>query len=230
MVYPWIYMDIHGISFDVYTWYICGISMDISGYSKLSETRFWCRPVLLVSFNAHTCVGDQECFIPRATVAAPPWQVRQGKRLPTKGLTRLPPMFPARRWWRRWRQRRRQVLQMSFCFLLRATTWILVKDGGEGAFRAGDQCVEQLRLLPVLKIEKKINFYLQGCGSCSSDEPERFDWMFVAIKLNSELSLSSDEKTANTWQFKVRIRTVSYWYLVETHSIPDQIKLRTWLI
>jgi hypothetical protein len=31
-----------------------------------------------------------------------------------------------------------------------------VKDGGEGAFRAGDQCVEQLRLLPVLKIEKKL--------------------------------------------------------------------------
>jgi hypothetical protein len=79
--------------------------------------------------------------------------------------------------------------------------------------------------LPVLKIEKKVNFYLQGGGSCSSDEPERFDWMFIAIKLNSELSLSSDEKTANTWQFKVRIRTVSYWYLVETHSIPDQNKV-----
>jgi hypothetical protein len=31
---PWIYMDIHGISFDVYTWYIYGISIDdIPGYS-----------------------------------------------------------------------------------------------------------------------------------------------------------------------------------------------------
>jgi hypothetical protein len=31
--------------------------------------------VLLVSFNAHTCVGDQECFIPRATIMMA-WQVR----------------------------------------------------------------------------------------------------------------------------------------------------------
>jgi hypothetical protein len=46
--------------------------------------------------------------------------------------------------------------------------------------------------------------------------------VFVAIKLNSELPLSSDQKTANTSQYKVTIRTVSYWYLVETHSIPDQ--------
>jgi hypothetical protein len=46
--------------------------------------------------------------------------------------------------------------------------------------------------------------------------------MFVATKLNSELSLSSDQKTANTRQYKVTIRTISYWYLVETHSIPGQ--------
>jgi hypothetical protein len=46
--------------------------------------------------------------------------------------------------------------------------------------------------------------------------------MLVAIKLNSELSLSSDQKTANTWQYKVTIRIISYWYIVETHSIPDQ--------
>jgi hypothetical protein len=31
---------------------------------------------------------------------------------------------------------------------------ILVKDGAEGAFRTGDQCVEQLRCLPALKTEK----------------------------------------------------------------------------
>jgi hypothetical protein len=50
MVYPWIYMDIHGKSFDVYPWYIRGISMDIPGlrvgYSWLSETRFCGRPRL----------------------------------------------------------------------------------------------------------------------------------------------------------------------------------------
>jgi hypothetical protein len=48
-----------------------------------------------------------------------------------------------------------------FLILLLATTWILVKDGAEGAFRAGDQCVKQLSCLPELKIKKKLNFYLQ---------------------------------------------------------------------
>jgi hypothetical protein len=43
---------------------------------------------------------NQECLF-----HAPPWQLRQGRRRPTKGSIRLPPMFPACRWWRRWRQR-----------------------------------------------------------------------------------------------------------------------------
>jgi hypothetical protein len=76
-------MDIHGISFDVYTWYICGISWYIHGYSELSETRFRRRPVLLrlVSFNLHTRVSDQECFIPRATIAIAPGEKAAHKRL-----------------------------------------------------------------------------------------------------------------------------------------------------
>jgi hypothetical protein len=37
--------------------------------------------VLLVSFNAHTCVGDQECFIPRATMASAPGEKAAHKRL-----------------------------------------------------------------------------------------------------------------------------------------------------
>ena len=77
---PSISMDIHGISFHVYTLYIHGISMDIPGYSQLSETRFLCLPNLLLSFNAHTCVGDQEYFIPRATMATVLW----GKSCPQK--------------------------------------------------------------------------------------------------------------------------------------------------
>ncbi len=94
MVHPWIYMVYHlmyihgiyvvyhGISLDVYTWYIRGISWYIHGYSKLSETRFRGRPVLLVSFNAHTHVGnDQECFIPRATMANAPGGKAAHKRL-----------------------------------------------------------------------------------------------------------------------------------------------------
>ncbi len=46
--------------------------------------------------------------------------------------------------------------------------------------------------------------------------------MFIAIKLNSELSFSSDQKTANTRQYKATIKTIWYWYIVETHSIPDK--------
>jgi hypothetical protein len=91
-------MDIHGISFDVYTWYIRGISWYIHGYSELSETRFRRRPVLLVSesFNVHKRVGDQECFIPRATMAIAP-----GVKAAHKSSTRLPPTVSACRWWRR---------------------------------------------------------------------------------------------------------------------------------
>jgi hypothetical protein len=37
--------------------------------------------VLLVSFNAHTRVGDQECFIPRATMAIAPGENEAHKRL-----------------------------------------------------------------------------------------------------------------------------------------------------
>jgi hypothetical protein len=70
----------------------------------------------------------------------------------------------------------------------------------------------------------------KGCGSYPSDEPGRLDWMFIAIKLNSELSLSSEQKTANTWQYIVTIRTISYCYIVETHNIPDKNEVETWLI
>jgi hypothetical protein len=37
--------------------------------------------VLLVSFNAHTRAGDQECFIPRATMAIAPGEKAAHKRL-----------------------------------------------------------------------------------------------------------------------------------------------------
>ncbi len=37
--------------------------------------------MLLVSFNAHTHVGDQECFIPRATRAIEPGEKAALKRL-----------------------------------------------------------------------------------------------------------------------------------------------------
>jgi hypothetical protein len=47
--------------------------------------------VLLVSFNAHTCVSDQECFIPRTTMAIVPGEKAAYKRLnPT--AANLPPL------------------------------------------------------------------------------------------------------------------------------------------
>ena len=65
----------------VYPW----ISLDILGYSCLSEARFLGRPVLLVSFNVHTFVGDQQCFIARATLAIVP-----GGKVVHKRLTSSP--------------------------------------------------------------------------------------------------------------------------------------------
>ncbi len=67
---------------DVYTWYIHCISMDNLGFSKRSETRFRGKPVLLVSFNMHTCVGDQEKFIPRTTMALVPGEKAATKAQP----------------------------------------------------------------------------------------------------------------------------------------------------
>jgi hypothetical protein len=60
--------------------------MDIPGYIA-SETRFLGWPVLQVSFRAHTCVGDQEFFIPNAAMAIVPW----GKGGPQKALLQPPP-------------------------------------------------------------------------------------------------------------------------------------------
>ena len=65
----------------VYPW----ISLDILGYSCLSESRFLGWPVLLVSCNAHTFVGDQQCFIARVTLAIVP-----GKKVVHKRLTSSP--------------------------------------------------------------------------------------------------------------------------------------------
>ncbi len=86
VVYPCIYMVylltyIHGI-YVVYPWIF-----------QAFFSRFLSRSVLLVSFNAHPCVGDQDWFIPRATMAIVP-----GDRRPTKGSLLLSPR--SRRRWR----------------------------------------------------------------------------------------------------------------------------------
>jgi hypothetical protein len=71
-VYPWIYMVyhlmyIHGI-YVVYPWIFLG------------------RSVLLVSFNAHTSLCNQS-----VSFHAPPWQLCQGIKRPTKGSLLLSP-------------------------------------------------------------------------------------------------------------------------------------------
>ncbi len=83
MYIPRISMDIHGISFDVYPWYIRGISMDIP--------RF-----LNPDFSAGPCCGShsmrtQVWVIKSVSFHAPPWQWCQGIRLPTKGSLLLSP-------------------------------------------------------------------------------------------------------------------------------------------
>ncbi len=53
---------------------------------------------------------------------------------------------------------------VSFLYLLvmqQATTAILVKDRAEGAFRAGDQCVEELKMLACNENQGKKKFNLQ---------------------------------------------------------------------
>ncbi len=74
-----------------------------------------------------------------------------------------------------------------FLVLLRATTWILVKDGGEGAFRADDQCVEQLRCLPVLKIEGKQ--YLVAWAVDHVLVMNLKDWVECSLQLNWILNI-----------------------------------------
>ncbi len=161
-------MDIQGYTwyiiwcmYMVYTWYIHGYSWIFLAFWNQTRILLLARAAGLTAFDAHTCAGDQECFtsIPRATITiVPAW----GEKAADKGSARLPPTFPFCPLWRRWRRRRqwcRRRLSVLLV-LLWSTTWILVKDGGKGAFRAGDQFVEQLRCLPALKSRRR-KFYLQ---------------------------------------------------------------------
>ncbi len=47
--------------------------------------------MLLVSFNVHTSVGDQECFIPHATMASVPGEKAAHKKLNLTAAN-LPPL------------------------------------------------------------------------------------------------------------------------------------------
>ena len=67
-----------------------GISIDIPSFLK---PDFAAGPMLLVSFNAQTCVGDQECFIPRATMASAPGEKAAHKRLNPTAANEIPSMM-----------------------------------------------------------------------------------------------------------------------------------------
>ncbi len=76
---------IHGISFDVCTWYIRGISTDIPSFLKPDFAAGPC--CWSHSIRTHVWVIKTQSPL----FHAPPWQLCQGKRRPTKGSTRLPP-------------------------------------------------------------------------------------------------------------------------------------------
>jgi hypothetical protein len=73
----------------VYTWHI-------HVYSWLCLSGFVGRSVLLVSINAHTCVGDQDWFIPRATMAIVPLEKDDDKRLILSWSSDCRTLSPAR--------------------------------------------------------------------------------------------------------------------------------------
>jgi hypothetical protein len=115
-----IFMDIHGISFDVLvcTWYIHVISMDIPRFLNLDFSAGPCccsLSMLIRLWVLKSVYSTARCFFlttsgalpfaaPPATVwviksvlfHAPPWQLCQGKRRPTKGCS-LPPFLLRRR-------------------------------------------------------------------------------------------------------------------------------------
>jgi hypothetical protein len=153
MVYPWRYMVYHLMYIHVIYVVYCGISMDIPSFLKPDFSAGQC----CWSHSMRTRVW----VIKSVLFHAPPWQMRLETRQPKKGSSLLLPMFPACRWWRLWWQRRRRGCLSVFLVLLQATTWVLVKDGAEGAFRTGYQCVEELRRLMRWKLRKQINFSLQ---------------------------------------------------------------------
>ncbi len=66
-------MDIHGISFDMYTWYKRDISMDIPRFLKADLSASSC----CWSHSMHTRVRVIESVL----FHTPPWQLCKGKRL-----------------------------------------------------------------------------------------------------------------------------------------------------
>ncbi len=112
MVNPWMYMyisiDIHGISFDVYTWYICGIFMDIPSFMKPDFAACAC----CWSHSMSTLV----MVIKITLLHSSPWPLCQGKRQTTKGSTRLPPTPPPAVTAAAVTAEAAEVLLTSFCF------------------------------------------------------------------------------------------------------------------
>ncbi len=91
----------------------------------------------------------------------------------------------------------------------------LVERWGRG--RLQDRWPMCPRALALACAENWENKLISNCKGNRSDrsrlseEPERLDWLFIAIQLNSEeseLSFSSDQKTNTwvTWQYKFTIR------------------------
>ncbi len=169
-------MYIHGIVYGVYPW----IFLDIPSVLNLN---------LKPGFAAGPCCWSHSMctrvwVIESTLFHAPPWQLCHGEKAAYKSSTRLPPTFPLCRWRRRWRRQQWWCgRRLSFLLVLSlASTWILVKDGGKGAFRASDQRAKQLRCLPALKIEKKDIPFANLVGQVLVMNLK--DWIECSLQLN----------------------------------------------
>ncbi len=200
-------MDIRGISFDLYTWNIHGISMDTPSFLKPDFAAGPC--CWSHSMRTRVWVIDSVLF------HAPPWQLCQGKRLPTKGRRQPSPLSLA------------AVVTAAaavvscgrgclsvILVLSRATTWILVRDGGEGASEQVTNVPNSLDACLCWKSHPSCKGFRIGLDHVLVMNLK--DWVECSLQinwiLNSELSFSSDQKTANTWEYRVTIRTIWYWY------------------
>jgi hypothetical protein len=213
-------MYIPGISPWRYIMYILGI---YQVYQHLFQTRFFSSPLLLVSVNEQILwVIKRDLFHKR------PGQPGQGRRWPTKGSRRPPlhvfvartPLAVAGDSWGGG-----CIAGILFLELQQSTTWILVRDGAEGALRAGDKCGKQHRCIPALKIKIYLKSICNGGRSCTFKEPERLNWLFIASLMNSELFFSSEQQTANTRHYHEKLE-----YSISSELIKMNFKLRSWLM
>ncbi len=191
----------------VYTWYILIYPwIFLAFWNQISRPA---RAAGLVQCAHAYAVGDQECFIPRATIMA----IAPGEKAAHKRLNPTAANVPRLSLVAAVRAAAAAVSRATFCVpsLVEGNNLNLGERWGRGCLQdRWPMCRRALTLACAENWENKLISNCNGNRSCSSEELERLDWLFIAIKLNSEVSFSSDQKTANTWvtwQYKFTIRS-----------------------